>query len=140
MTSLPAGVTARIVKMERLVTYLREIGDGDFEPVVFLHGNASSSRFYAELLGDFPDAYRAVAPDLRGFGTSERRPIDATRGLRDFADDVHAVATELGFDASAGRLVDGRQCGPPVLDLLPPRKGWDSRSLHVIGGRTRSTP
>jgi pimeloyl-ACP methyl ester carboxylesterase len=99
--SLPDGVTSRTVSTDRLDTHLLETGREDGEPVVFVHGNASSSRFYAELLSDLPDRYRAIAPDLRGYGHSERRPIDATRGLRDFAEDVRSLVTELGLERPA---------------------------------------
>jgi pimeloyl-ACP methyl ester carboxylesterase len=99
--SLPDGVTSRTVSTDRLDTHLLETGREDGDPVVFVHGNASSSRFYAELLSDLPDRYRAIAPDLRGYGHSERRPIDATRGLRDFAEDVRSLVTELGLERPA---------------------------------------
>jgi pimeloyl-ACP methyl ester carboxylesterase len=101
MGCLPDGIRSRTVSTDRLETHLHETGREDGEPVVFVHGNASSSRFYAELLADLPDRYRAIAPDLRGYGHSERKPIDATRGLRDFAEDVRSVVTELGLEQPA---------------------------------------
>ena len=98
MTSLPDGVDSRTVETDRLETHLIETGPKDGEPVVFVHGNASSSRFYAEFLADLPDEYRAITPDLRGYGHSERKPIDATRGMRDFQDDVRALVADLDID------------------------------------------
>lgn len=38
--------------------------------------------------------------DLRGFGGTDRLPVDATRGVRDFSDDVHAVLVELGITSA----------------------------------------
>ena len=35
---------------------------------------------------------------MRGFGDSEPAPIDATRGLRDWADDTYALVRALGID------------------------------------------
>ena len=35
---------------------------------------------------------------MRGFGNTERVPIDATRGLRDWADDTHSLVQGLGID------------------------------------------
>jgi pimeloyl-ACP methyl ester carboxylesterase len=35
---------------------------------------------------------------MRGFGDSEPLPIDATRGLRDWADDTHALLAALGIE------------------------------------------
>ncbi|MFC7058630.1 alpha/beta fold hydrolase [Halovenus salina] len=99
--TVPDGVSSRTVSTDRLETHLLESGAEDGDPVVFVHGNASSSRFYAELLADLPEEYRAIAPDLRGYGRSERRPIDATRGLRDFGEDIRALVTELGIQRPA---------------------------------------
>ncbi len=101
MGSLPNGVTSRTVSTDRLETHLIESGADDGVPVVFVHGNASSSRFFGELLADLPDRYRALAPDLRGYGRSERRPIDATRGLRDFAEDLRALVRTLDLSRAA---------------------------------------
>ena len=42
-----------------------------------------------------PGRFRIIAPDMRGFGDTEHVPIDATRGLRDWADDIHALLTAL---------------------------------------------
>lgn len=49
-------------------------------------------------MASLPAGIRAIAPDLRGYGRTERAPIDATRGLRDFSDDVAELlrSPELG--------------------------------------------
>jgi pimeloyl-ACP methyl ester carboxylesterase len=66
--------------------------DGAGGPIVcFVHGNLSSSRFFSDTMASLPSAWRVVAPDLRGFGRSAPAPVDATRGVRDFADDVGTV-------------------------------------------------
>ena len=95
----------------RLRTFVRSAGPDGAPVVVLIHGNVSSSAFFDELILALADRYRVLAPDLRGFGQSEPRPIDATRGLRDFADDVHALlaavapgrpAHVLGWSVGAG--------------------------------------
>lgn len=96
---LPDGVTTFDVSTSRLDTHVLGGGDEDGEPVVLIHGNVSSSRCWAETIAELPDEYRVLAPDLRGFGESETRPVDATRGVRDFADDLRALIEELGLDA-----------------------------------------
>jgi pimeloyl-ACP methyl ester carboxylesterase len=63
-------------------------GPDDGPPVLFIHGNCSSSLYWEPLLRHLPPSWRLVAPDLRGYGQSEPASVDATRGLRDFADDV----------------------------------------------------
>ena len=70
---------------------------GDARTVVFIHGNVSSSLFWQPAMLALPDDVRGIAIDLRGFGDSETLPVDATRGLADFSDDVAAVLAELGI-------------------------------------------
>jgi pimeloyl-ACP methyl ester carboxylesterase len=96
--NLPEGVTARTVETQRLRTHVLESGPEDGVPVLFVHGNVSSSRFFDETLAALPDGYRGIAPDLRGFGLSETKPLDATRGLADFSDDLGALVEELGIE------------------------------------------
>lgn len=91
----PQGVTAKTVATTRLATHFLQHGPEDGIPVVFIHGNVSSSVFFEETLAELPEAYRGIAVDLRGFGESEAKPLDATRGVRDFADDLHALVETL---------------------------------------------
>jgi pimeloyl-ACP methyl ester carboxylesterase len=101
------GVSARIVETPRLKTHLLTGGDQAGEPVFFVHGNVSSSRFFEETLAALPGdcGYRGFAPDLRGFGDSETKPLDATRGLGDFTDDLFALTRALGLGGGKTHLV-----------------------------------
>lgn len=96
--NLLGGVTARTVETTRLRTHVLQSGPESGVPVIFVHGNVSSSRFFEETLAAMPDRYRAVAPDLRGFGDTEPKPLDATRGVADFADDLRALVEALGIE------------------------------------------
>lgn len=95
--NLPDGVSATRIQTDRLDTFVLQSGPEDGIPLLLVHGNVSSSRFYAELMARLPDGIRAIAPDLRGYGDSEPAPIDATRGVRDFADDLGALLDTLGL-------------------------------------------
>ncbi len=76
--------------------YLERAGSG---PVLFLiHGNGSSSVFWRKLMGRLPESYRAIAPDLRGFGHSEAAVVDATQGFTDYVDDIVALMQTLNID------------------------------------------
>jgi pimeloyl-ACP methyl ester carboxylesterase len=90
---------AQMVSTGRLATQVRRVGDAGATPAVFVHGNLSSSRFWDETLAALPGSVQGLALDLRGFGRSETGPVDATRGMGDFADDLHALleAPELGL-------------------------------------------
>ena len=76
---------------------------GSGQPVVFVHGNISTGEFFSDLLLKLPTKYRGIAPDLRGFGDTEPKPIDATRGVDDFVDDIHSLLESL--DDLAGKKV-----------------------------------
>lgn len=96
--NLLEGVASETVETPRLKTHFLSAGPENGEPVLFLHGNVSSSRFFEETLAALPDRYRGLAPDLRGFGGSETKPVDATRGLGDFSDDLRSLVEELGLE------------------------------------------
>jgi pimeloyl-ACP methyl ester carboxylesterase len=91
-------VRTTTVETTRLRTHCALGGEDGGVPVLFVHGNVSSSVFYDETLDALPGGYRGIAPDLRGFGRSETKPLDATRGLADFADDLHALVEALGLE------------------------------------------
>ena len=80
------------VDTDRLAMQVYESGPEDGVPVVLIHGNLSTGRFFEHLFDGAPERYRLIAPDMRGFGDTERVPIDATRGLRDWADDTRGAA------------------------------------------------
>lgn len=85
------------VQTKRLRMRYTESGPADGVPVVMLHGNLSTGRFFEHLMPAAPDTYRIIAPDMRGFGDTERKPIDATRGLRDWSDDSFSLVEALGI-------------------------------------------
>lgn len=91
------GVRSRTVATSRLRQHIYANKNDDGERVLLVHGNASSARFFEELIASLPD-YTVVAPDLRGYGASEHQPADAQRGLRDFSDDLEALVEALGWE------------------------------------------
>jgi pimeloyl-ACP methyl ester carboxylesterase len=95
--NLPVGVHSGTVQTNRLNFHYIESGPADGVPVVMIHGNLSTGRFFEHLMPGAPDRYRIIAPDMRGFGDTERVPIDATRGLRDWADDAYSLIQALGI-------------------------------------------
>jgi pimeloyl-ACP methyl ester carboxylesterase len=75
-----------------------DAGPEDGVPVVFIHGMLSSGRFYEHLIPAAPkDCYRYILPDMRGFGDTEPIPIDATRGMKDWAEDTYTLVKALGI-------------------------------------------
>ncbi|MFI7704444.1 alpha/beta fold hydrolase [Nonomuraea sp. NPDC049480] len=89
------------------------------EPVLFVHGNVSSAAFWRDAMAALPEGYRPLAVDLRGFGETDPEPVDATRGLRDYSDDVLELIAELGLDGV--HLVGWSMGGGVVLQALRDR-------------------
>ncbi len=92
------GITLRDIETPRLKHNVYFAGPENGTPVVFLHGNFSSALFWEEmmLLLTTHKKYRAIAPDMRGYGWTEDKLIDATRGYRDWSDDLDALLVVLG--------------------------------------------
>jgi pimeloyl-ACP methyl ester carboxylesterase len=97
MDLLP-GVRANDIETDRLRIHYLESGPENGVPVVMIHGNLATARFFEHLMPGAPAGYRLIAPDMRGFGETERVPIDSTRGLRDWADDAHALVRALEIE------------------------------------------
>lgn len=123
------GITSRVIDTDRIaVGLLERVGDDPAtapdHTVVLVHGNVSSSLFWQEFMQDLPGDLRVIAVDLRGFGSSEHAPVDATRGVRDFSDDLHSALVALdipeahlmGWSMGAG-VVMQYALDHPVLSL-----------------------
>jgi pimeloyl-ACP methyl ester carboxylesterase len=95
MATLLPGVRARRVETSRLTVNVLELEGRTGAPVLFVHGNVSSCLYWQTTMLALPDGYRPLALDLRGFGDTDPEPVDATRGLDDYADDVAALVTAL---------------------------------------------
>ncbi len=110
------GVTARRVPTERLVVNVLHDDRVEGRPVLFVHGNVSSSLFFQTTMLALPEGFRGIAMDLRGFGDTDPAPVDATRGLADYADDVVALADAL--ELSRFHLVGWSMGGGVALQCL----------------------
>ena len=75
--------------------YYRMAGSG--EPVVLLHGFPESSLAWRKVMPALAEHYTVVAPDLRGFGDSDR-PDDGYDKCT-VAEDVHQLTHHLGLGA-----------------------------------------
>jgi pimeloyl-ACP methyl ester carboxylesterase len=102
--ALLPGITATRVETARLTQNVLHPDGVDpaagGEAVLFVHGNVSSSLFWQEPLLALAATgrVRPLAVDLRGYGDTDPLPIDARRGLRDWADDIGALVDALGLE------------------------------------------
>ncbi|HVB21010.1 MAG TPA: alpha/beta hydrolase [Ktedonobacteraceae bacterium] len=99
-TPLLPGINQQKVTTNRLEMAYLQAGTGG-TPIVLVHGNASSSLFFQDFMLALAATgrYTLYAPDMRGFGDSETLPVDATRGVRDFSDDLDSLVRELGLNS-----------------------------------------
>ncbi|HSJ72443.1 MAG TPA: haloalkane dehalogenase [Acidimicrobiia bacterium] len=117
-----------------------EVGDG--EPIIFLHGNPTSSYLWRKVIPHLADRYRCVAPDLIGMGDSDKLPdsgadsytfvehrhyLDGLLDALDLGDRVtlvvHDWGSGLGFDW-AHRHAD-RIVGMAYMEALVTPVTWD---------------
>ena len=120
MQTLLPGITAQRVPTSRLTTAVLSVeGRSAGQPVLFVHGNVSSSLFWQPTMLALPEGCRPLAVDLRGFGETDPEPVDATRGLGDYADDLAAVIEVLGL--TSVHLVGWSMGGGVVLQYLTQR-------------------
>lgn len=131
MSSIPTlpGITSRLVDTPRLRIHTLFSGSDDAVPVLFVHGNASSATYWEEQMLKLPPGFRGIAPDLRGYGDTEDKLVDATRGCGDWVDDLLGLLATLGV--SHFHAV-GHSLGGAVLFSLLPAAGSRVLSLTVV--------
>ncbi|MGH3588331.1 MAG: haloalkane dehalogenase, partial [Pseudonocardia sp.] len=74
-TTTEKGTTVSIVQILDSSMHHREAGTGDV-PVIFLHGNPTSSYLWRNVIPQVSGGARCLAPDLIGMGESGKPDID----------------------------------------------------------------
>ncbi len=136
MDTLLPGISAERLPTSRLTVNTLSVAEREDHhgpAVLFVHGNVSSSLFWQPTMLALPEPFRPLAIDLRGFGDTDDEPIDATRGLRDFSDDLAAAIEALHEDAV--HLVGWSMGGGVVLQYLVDRPG-----AHRVASLTLVAP
>lgn len=92
------GPQRRVDVLDTSMSYV-DVGEGD--PIVFLHGNPTSSYLWRNVIPHVRDLGRCLAPDLVGMGNSGTSPTFSYR----FID--HARYLDAWFDAAGvgGRVI-----------------------------------
>lgn len=119
------------------------VDTGRGEPIVFLHGNPTSSYLWRNVIPHVSDAYRCIAPDLIGMGDSaklrdsgpdsyrfveHREYLDGLLDALDLGEDVtlviHDWGSGLGFDwANRHR---GSVAGIAYMEAIVQPASWES--------------
>ena len=119
MSTIPTlpGITSKKIDTPRIQMHLLFNGPEDGTPVLFIHGNASSATYWEEIMLKLPEGFRGVAPDLRGYGDTEDKLIDATCGLGDFVNDLLGLLDALQIQKT--HVVGHSMGGAIIFGLLP---------------------
>ena len=102
MTDLPAWLDRSAypfsVRSVRLPSgnAMRYVDEGRGDPVLFIHGTPSWSFEWRHVIRALSDTHRCIAPDLLGFGLSER-PRDFAYTPETHAQEIAAFVTALGL-------------------------------------------
>lgn len=119
MSTVPTlpGITSKNIETPRIKMHVLFSGPESGTPVLFLHGNASSSTYWEEIMLKLPAGFRGIAPDLRGYGDTEDKLIDATRGVGNFVDDLLGLLDALKVEKTY--VVGHSMGGAIIFGLLP---------------------
>lgn len=131
MSTIPTlpGITSKMIQTPRLAVHALSSGPDDGAPVLFIHGNGASATFWEETMLALPAGFRAIAPDLRGYGDTEPLPVDATLGLGDMVEDVLAMIDALNL---ATYHVVGHSMGGGVAMKLVMARPATALSLTLV--------
>lgn len=86
------------IQTNRLKVSYIELGDKSNELLILIHGNTSSNVFFFRNMLELSKEFYVIAPDLRGFGHTEKLPIDARNGVRVWSEDLHAFLAALNLE------------------------------------------
>jgi len=105
-------VLHRTVDVDGLNVFYREAGRVDAPTILLLHGFPSASHMFRDLIPVLAPHFHVVAPDLPGFGQTDRPPRDGFRYTFDaLADVIDRFTAKLGFSRYAVYVFD---YGSPV--------------------------
>lgn len=105
--------------------------EGEGEPIVFIHGFPFNSRMWDPQFSALPAGWRAIAPDLRGFGASAAGPAGPYT-MDQFADDIAGLIDHLGI---RNAVICGLSMGGYVAFALHRRHREKVRALVLCNTR-----
>src|SRR6187402_2356177 len=108
--------------------------DGNGPRVLLLHAVGIDLTFFDAVAESLAKEFTVLRADLRGHG---RSPYAPAAGLADYADDVHALLTDLHFAPCA---VAGFAFGGMVTQALAVKYPQDMRAICIASCPSAQTP
>lgn len=71
---------------------------GQGEPLLLLHGTPKTHFYWYQLIPLLTDTFTVIAPDLRGFGDTEKPPAEEGYDSRTNAKDMAELMAQLGYE------------------------------------------
>ncbi|TCR63695.1 alpha/beta hydrolase [Bosea sp. BK604] len=90
-------IESRFARVQGINLHYLFAGQG--KPVLLLHGYAQNSHMWRPLIAELAKTHQVIAPDLRGFGASDKP--EAGYDKKTMAQDIHALAAALGLGSAA---------------------------------------
>jgi pimeloyl-ACP methyl ester carboxylesterase len=109
--SLP--ILEHVAKSPRHTTFFLSCGAAQARPIIFLHGWPELSISWRRQLPVFGDlGFRAIAPDMRGYGRSSVHPRHENYALEEIVADMLELLRALGAEKA---IWVGHDWGAPVV-------------------------
>jgi cis-3-alkyl-4-acyloxetan-2-one decarboxylase len=107
------------------------IDEGEGRPVLMLHGNPTWSYLYRKMIGPLVSrGFRAIAPDLVGFGMSKKPRSPSEHTLDGHIEDVRRLIEALDLEDV---VIVGQDWGGPIISGAAMRSG---RATAAVLGNT----
>jgi len=113
--------------------HYQEAGEESAPPIILIHGFISSNLIWSHVLQPLAQAgFRAIAPDLPGYGYSEK-PADAQYSIDEQARAVIGLMDRLGIDQA---VIAGASYGGAVASLMALDYPQRVKKLILVGAVT----
>ncbi|MEE9164406.1 MAG: alpha/beta fold hydrolase [Thermoplasmata archaeon] len=115
---------------------LHYVDEGSGPPVLMVHGQPTSSYLYRKMIPPLVDAgYRVVAPDLMGFGLSDKPTDEKVYTLKRHVAQMTALVDNLGLE---GVTTVGQDWGGPISLRYAIEHRENIRALVILNTLVRS--
>ena len=94
----PAEIPSKFVEANGLRFHCKILGEGKPRLLLFLHGFPEFSYSWRRQLTAFEEDWCVVAPDLRGYGLSDKPAGVSEYAIGKLEDDVYALVKALGYE------------------------------------------